>query len=87
MIANRIPVNYFYSNYYATYVERDVRQLLRIKNILNFDKFVRLLAARVGSELNVSALSKDAGVSAATINEWLSILNASYITYNVCQHQ
>ena len=83
VIAGRIPVQYFYSNYYATYVERDVRQLLRVKNILSFDKFVRLLAARVGSELNVSALSKEAGVSAATINEWLSILNASYITYNV----
>lgn len=83
VIASRIPVQYFYSNYYATYVERDVRQLLRVKNILSFDKFVRLMAARVGSELNVSALSKEAGVSAATINEWLSILNASYITYNV----
>ncbi|MGN0224445.1 MAG: ATP-binding protein [Muribaculaceae bacterium] len=86
VIAGGIPVHYFYSNYYATYVERDVRQLLRVKNILSFDKFVRLLAARVGSELNVSALSKEAGVSAATINEWLSILNASYITYNVAPY-
>ena len=83
VIAGGIPVQYFYSNYYATYVERDVRQLLRVKNILSFDKFVRLLAARVGSELNVSALSKEAGVSAATVNEWLSILNTSYIIYNV----
>ena len=86
VIAGGIPVQYFYSNYYATYVERDVRQLLKVKNVLSFDKFVRLLAARVGSQLNVSALSKDAGVSAATVNEWLSILNTSYITYNVAPY-
>lgn len=86
VIAGEIPVQYFYSNYYATYVERDVRQLLKVKNVLSFDKFVRLLAARVGSQLNVSALSKDAGVSAATVNEWLSILNTSYITYNVAPY-
>lgn len=83
VIANGIPENIFYSNYYSTYVERDVRDILRLKNIMKFDTFVRLLAARVGSEFNASQLAKETGVSAPTITEWLSILNASYITYTI----
>lgn len=83
VIANGIPENIFYSNYYSTYVERDVRDILRLKNIMKFDTFVRLLAARVGSEFNASQLAKETGVSAPTITEWLSILDASYITYTL----
>jgi len=83
VIANGIPENIFYSNYYTTYVERDVRDLMRLKNIMKFDTFVRLLAARTGSEFNASQLAKETGVSAPTISEWLSILDTSYITYAV----
>lgn len=50
---------------------------------MKFDTFVRLLAARVGSEFNASQLAKETGVSAPTITEWLSILDASYITYTL----
>lgn len=81
IIVNNIPDGIFYSNYYTTYVERDVRDLLKLKNVMRFDTFVRLLAARVGSEFNASQIAKEAGVSAPTITEWLSILDASYITF------
>lgn len=83
IIVNHIPESIFYSNYYTTYVERDVRDLMKLKNIMRFDTFVRLLAARVGSEFNASQLAKEAGVSSPTISEWLSILEASYITFTL----
>lgn len=83
ILINGIPSNIFYSNYYTTYVERDVRDLMRLKNIMLFDTFVRLLAARAGSEFNASQIAKEAGVSAPTISEWLSILDSSYITFTL----
>ncbi len=83
ILVNGIPDNIFFSNYYTTYVERDVRDLMRIKNVIRFDNVVRLLAARVGTEFNASQIAKEAGVSAPTVTEWLSILNASYITFSL----
>lgn len=72
-----------YANYLRTYVERDVRQLLNVRNLLVFDTFIRLLAARVGQEVNYSSLAGDVGVSASTIKEWVSLLEASYIIFRV----
>lgn len=83
IISNGIPTDIFYSSYYTTYVERDVRDLLKIKDILKFDTFVRLVASRVGNEFNASQIAKETGVSSPTVSEWLSILNASYITYSL----
>lgn len=83
ILINGIPEEIFYPNYYTTYVERDVRDLMKLKNIMRFDTFVRLLAARVGSEFNASQIAKEAGVSAPTVAEWLSILEASYITFTL----
>lgn len=83
VIAGEIPPQFFYYNYYRTYVERDVRQLMNVKNILNFDKFVHLLATRAGSELNCSSMAKEVGVASTTIKDWLSILDTSYITFNI----
>ncbi len=83
VIVNEMPPEIFFNNYYNTYVERDVYGLLKIKNLLPFNKFVHLLAARVGSEANSAALSNEVGVSATTIREWISILTASYIVYFV----
>lgn len=82
-VAKEIPHKMFFSNYYDTYVKRDVLDLLKVKNLLQFDSFIRLLAARVGSEFNASALSKNVGVSSVTIAEWFSILNTSYIAFAV----
>ena len=71
----------FYPNYTRTYLERDVRDLLAIKDFDAFHKFVRLCAARIGSVFNASELSNEIGVSANTVNAWLSVLQASYIVY------
>lgn len=83
ILVNGIPSKIFYSNYYTTYVERDVRDLMRLKDIMKFNTFVRMLAARVGSEFNASQLAKEVGVSAPTVSEWLSLLAASYITFTL----
>lgn len=81
VIADGFPPFDYYQNYYNTYVERDLRDLLKLRNLLSFDKFVRLLAIRVGSEFNASALAREVGVSSNTISEWLSLLATSYIAY------
>ena len=73
-----LPQDWF-SNYVATYVERDVRQLLQIKDLQLFQRFLRLAAARSGQLLNLSALGADAGVSAVTAREWIGVLEASYL--------
>lgn len=69
----------FYPNYIATYLERDVNQLLQVKKQHQFDLFLHLLAVRVGQVLNLASLAKDVDVSTGTIKEWLSILEASFI--------
>lgn len=81
VIAKGIPAYDFYQNYYDSYVERDLRNLLKVNNLLTFDKFVRLLALRVGSEFNASAMAREIGVASVTINEWLNLLVASYLVF------
>lgn len=72
-----------YSNYFQTYVERDVRQLINLKDASLFEKFMRLLAGRVGQLIDYSSLGNDVGVDAKTIRHWLSILEASYIVFKL----
>ena len=73
----------FYRNYFQTYVERDVRALLEIKQLVKFENFVKLLAGRVGQLINQAALATEVGVSASTIAEWLSVLEASFIIFRL----
>lgn len=68
-----------YRSYYETYIERDLRQLIQIKDLDLFQRFVRLCAGRIGQLFNASHLSNELGVSVPTIKSWLSILQASYI--------
>ncbi len=77
----RLEPHYFYMNYFETYVQRDLRQLSQIDNLHVFEKFVRLLAARVGQLLNYNSLANDVGVSQPTIRKWVSLLEASYIVF------
>lgn len=70
-----------YANYYQTYVERDVRQLIRLKDASVFEKFMKLLAGRVGQVINYQSLSNDVGVDSKTIKQWISILEASYVVF------
>ncbi len=72
-----------YANYYQTYVERDVRQLINLKDVAQFQKFMKLVAGRVGQLIDYSSLAGDVGVSATTIKHWLSILEASFILYKL----
>lgn len=69
----------FYPSYVKTYLEKDVRDLLQIKDMMQFQTFLRLCAGRIGSLFNASELSGEVGVSVNTIKSWLSVLQASYI--------
>ncbi len=71
------------ADYFETYVQRDVRQLLQVRQAAAFEKFVRLCAGRVGQLLNLQSLGNDAGVSHTTAREWLSILEASSIIFQL----
>ena len=79
----KTPARLLYRDYYNTYVERDIHQLLKVKNLQAFQTFIRLCAGRVGSECNFSSLSNEVGVSAPTITEWINILQASYILWKL----
>ena len=71
----------WFSAYVRTYVERDVRQIKNIENLLAFEKLLNLCAGRVGQQLNYSNLGLEAGVDYKTVQSWLGILQASYILY------
>jgi predicted AAA+ superfamily ATPase len=72
-----------YTNYLQTYVERDVRQLINLKSITLFEKFLKLVAGRVGQVINMTSLGNDVGVDKKTINSWFAILEASYILFKL----
>lgn len=71
------------SDYVGTYVERDLRQLSTVHNLTLFQKFMGLCAGRIGQLVNLESLGNDTGVSQSTAREWLSLLEASYITFRL----
>lgn len=71
----------WFASYVATYVERDVRQLLQVQNLATFQRFLRLCAGRTGQLLNLSALSGEAGISHTTARAWMSVLESSDLIY------
>ena len=72
-----------YANYYQTYIERDVRQLIQLKDASLFEKMLKLLAGRTGQIFDHSSLANDVGVDAKTIRHWISILEASFILFKL----
>lgn len=68
-------------DYFETYIERDLRQLITIKDLNLFQRFMKLCAGRVGGLLNVNSLANDTGISHTTARNWLSLLEASYIIF------
>jgi len=72
-----------YANYYQTYVERDVRQLIQLKDQSLFEKMLKLMAGRVGQIFDYSSLANDIGVDSKTVRSWLSILEASFIVFKL----
>ena len=73
----------FYNNYLQTYIERDLRTLLQLKNLSLFQNFLKLLAGRVGQLINYTSITNDLGVSTKTIQKWISVLKASFIIFEV----
>lgn len=76
----------WYSNYVQTYIERDVRQLINVRDLGQFQRFLRLCAGRTGQLLNLSALGDDADMSHNTAREWVSVLEASFIIHRLPPH-
>jgi predicted AAA+ superfamily ATPase len=74
-----IPPHIWYSDYVATYIERDLRQLINVRDLSTFQRFLRMCAARTGQMLNLSALAADCGITHNTAKSWISILEASYL--------
>jgi len=74
-----IDVQKWCSSYISTYVEKDVRQVLKITDILTFQKFIKLCAARVGSLLNYAELARDCEISPHTAKEWIAVLETSFV--------
>ncbi len=73
----------WYPSYLATYLERDVRMLLNVGDLIAFQTFLRLCAGRAGQLVNLSALGADAGVTHSTAKAWLSVLEASYVVWRL----
>jgi hypothetical protein len=83
---NNLDSVVFAESYVRTYVERDVRDIQNVTSLLDFQKFMRLCAARIGQLLDLSDLAKDSGLSLNTVKSWISILEASYIIFLLQPH-
>ncbi len=78
-----IPAHQWLADYTATYIQRDVRQVINVSDLQTFSGFLKLCAGRTGQELNLSALGNDAGVSHNTARAWISVLETSYIVHRL----
>ncbi|WP_026703612.1 ATP-binding protein [Flavobacterium soli] len=78
-----IPAKVFYSNYIQTYVERDLSELIQVKDLKQFRNFISLCAARAGQLLNLNSLANECGISQPTAKSWISVLESSYIVYQL----
>lgn len=76
----------WFASYVTTYVERDVRQLINVRDLSLFQRFIRMCAARTGQLLNLSAMANDCGISHNTAGAWLSVLEASYLVHLLRPH-
>jgi len=81
-----VPPTMWYNNYIKTYLERDVRTLETVDDLLMFKRFIQLCAGRIGQLLNVVALANDAGLTVARTQAWLSLLQASYLLFFLQPH-
>lgn len=75
-----------YSFYVNTYLERDIRSMINIKDYIQFDRFLKICASRSGQILNLSSLGNECGISHHTVIAWISILEATFIVYRVYPH-
>jgi len=75
------PVSLWYSSYIQTYLDRDVRGNIKETNLYDFERFLKLLASRTATELNLASLSRELGISIPTVRAWISLLEASSLVY------
>jgi uncharacterized protein len=78
-----IPAGQWLADYTATYVQRDVRQVINVSDLQAFSGFLKLCAGRTAQEINLSSLGSDAGISHNTVRAWLSVLETSYIIHRL----
>lgn len=81
-----LPPQSWFPAYVTAYVERDVRQLVKVQDLETFQRFLRLCAGRSGQLMNLSALAADSGVTHNTAKAWISVLEASYIVFQLRPH-
>lgn len=81
LLSTGMPASLFFSSYLDTYIERDVADYLDVRNLTAFRRFVQLCALNAGNLMNYSSLARDADIDARTAKAWLSMLDASYITF------
>ncbi|MEQ1554375.1 MAG: ATP-binding protein, partial [Ferruginibacter sp.] len=79
----KIPSKIFYSNYIQTYIERDVTNLINIRDLKNFRNFLYLCASRAGQLLNLNSLAMECGITQPTAKAWISVLETSYIVFQL----
>lgn len=79
------PYDWF-ADYYNTYVQKDVRALLQVENLSQFDRFVRITAGRVGQLSNYSSISSEVAVEQPTIRRWMGVLEASFLIFRLEPH-
>jgi uncharacterized protein len=84
--ARQLNPQRFYADYVASYIERDVRSLSAVQDLGNFQRFMRLCAARTGQLLNLNSLANDCGIAQPTANAWMSLLEASYVVKRIAPY-
>lgn len=72
-----------YRSYFQTYVERDLRQLIQVKDLMQFERFMQILSGRIGQIVNMEEIGGEVGISSHTVKEWISILEASFIVFRL----
>ena len=78
-----IPPKMFYSNYVQTYIERDLSEIINVRDLKLFRNFISLCAARAGNVINLNSLANECGISQPTAKSWLSVLESSYIVFQL----
>jgi predicted AAA+ superfamily ATPase len=82
----KLNANEAYAFYVSTYLERDIRNLINLKDFLLFERFLKVCASRTGQILNLSSIGNECGLSHNTVNAWLSLLEASFVIFRLPPH-
>jgi hypothetical protein len=75
-----------YRSYFQTFVERDLRQLIQVKDLIQFERFIQILSGRIGQIINMEEIGSEIGISSHTVKHWISILEASFIVFRLAPY-